>query len=76
MKDIIDSFFSSVAAAVAPKAPIQVKSDSEDEDEDDDDSVFDYDFMDDDAGAVAVEPKAVMSLLQACVTSPYPLYPC
>ncbi|TEB26206.1 hypothetical protein FA13DRAFT_1795840 [Coprinellus micaceus] len=66
MKDMVDSFFSSVAAAVAPKAPIQVRSDSEGEDDEDDDSdTFDYDYMeDDDVGAVSVEPKAVLSLLQ------------
>lgn len=65
IKEIIDTFFASVATAVAPKAakaPIQHHSETEDEGDDSD--VYDYDDMDD-IGAITSEPKAVLSLLQS-----------
>ncbi|KAF6754673.1 hypothetical protein DFP72DRAFT_812438 [Ephemerocybe angulata] len=65
IKEAIDSFFGSVAGAIAPKAPIYVKSDSEGEDSGDESETYDYDDMDDDVGAASSEPKAVLPLLQA-----------
>ena len=65
IKEIIDTFFASIATAVAPKAakaPVQYHTETEDEGDDSD--VYDYDDMDD-IGAATSEPKAVLSLLQS-----------